>query len=573
MPETLRARRSTGCASRVQVAPEDCTGCGLCIEVCPAKDRLKPRRKALSPEPLAGHREAEREAFAFFETIESAPLTALPIDKRTAALRLPLFEFSGACAGCGETPYLRLLTQLFGDHLLIANATGCSSIYGGNLPTTPYAVDRARARPGLVQLAVRGQRGVRPRHAPRGRRPRGARPRAGDRLCGPAARPRWSRASCLRRATTRGSRPSACGWPSWRRSSSAIARPRPGRSPRRLTTWSRAACGSSAATAGPTTSATAASTTCSPRGRKVNVLVLDTEVYSNTGGQQSKATPLGAAAKFATAGKATRKKDLGPARDELRPRLRRRGRAAGAQRPDRGGVPRGRASPGALAHHRAQPVHRPRLRSGALAGPAEARDRQRRCGRSTASILGGSTAARRRSSSTRAQPRLDVATYMENEARFRMVRAPLARAIRRCSLDGGARRGPASGASLYEQLARIHLPRRSTSWLISSTTLARADPAEPARGRSQPAVEGPGGRRGRGRPPAPARSSCTRCSRSSSSPSRWRRTASSTRGPTSDAEAQELPPGHRRLLGRLRSRISSSSSDCGGGSTSRSWPR
>ena len=126
----------------VQVAPEDCTGCGLCVEVCPAKDRLKPRRKALVNEPLAAHREVERDAFAFFEAIPSIDLSGHKLDKRSAVLRPPLFEFSGACSGCGETPYVRLLTQLFGDHLVIANATGCSSIYGGNLPTTPYTTDR-----------------------------------------------------------------------------------------------------------------------------------------------------------------------------------------------------------------------------------------------------------------------------------------------------------------------------------------------------------------------------------------------------------------------------------------------
>ena len=125
----------------LQVAPEDCTGCGLCVEVCPAKDRRQPRRKALVMEPLADHRTTERDAFAFFERIVQAPLVDLPVDGRTVGFRTPLFEFSGACAGCGETPYLRLLTQLFGDRLVIANATGCSSIYGGNLPTTPYAKD------------------------------------------------------------------------------------------------------------------------------------------------------------------------------------------------------------------------------------------------------------------------------------------------------------------------------------------------------------------------------------------------------------------------------------------------
>ncbi len=122
----------------VQVAPDDCTGCGLCVEVCPAKDRSQPKRKAINMRPVDDHRQAEREAFAFFEQIPDVARTRIPDRARTLALLPARFEFSGACAGCGETPYLRLLTQLFGDRLVIANATGCSSIYGGNLPTTPY---------------------------------------------------------------------------------------------------------------------------------------------------------------------------------------------------------------------------------------------------------------------------------------------------------------------------------------------------------------------------------------------------------------------------------------------------
>jgi pyruvate-ferredoxin/flavodoxin oxidoreductase len=94
----------------LQVAPEDCTGCDLCAEVCPAKDRRQPRRKALVMEPLAAHRAIERDAFAFFERIVQVPLADIPLDDRTVGFRTPLFEFSGACAGCGETPYLRLLT-------------------------------------------------------------------------------------------------------------------------------------------------------------------------------------------------------------------------------------------------------------------------------------------------------------------------------------------------------------------------------------------------------------------------------------------------------------------------------
>jgi pyruvate-ferredoxin/flavodoxin oxidoreductase len=135
-----------GMGYTIQVASEDCTGCGLCIEVCPGRDRRAPGRRALMPVPLVEVREAEHAAFTFFETLPNAATTLEP-DHRSLGFRTPLFEFSGACAGCGETPYLQALTRLFGDRLVIANATGCSSIYGGNLPTTPYAKDAAGRGP------------------------------------------------------------------------------------------------------------------------------------------------------------------------------------------------------------------------------------------------------------------------------------------------------------------------------------------------------------------------------------------------------------------------------------------
>lgn len=123
----------------IQVAPEDCTGCALCVEACPAKDKKNPERKALRMEPQIPLREQERENWEFFLKIPDIDRSKVKINtvKGSQFLR-PLFEFSGACAGCGETPYVKLLTQLFGDRALIANATGCSSIYGGNLPTFPY---------------------------------------------------------------------------------------------------------------------------------------------------------------------------------------------------------------------------------------------------------------------------------------------------------------------------------------------------------------------------------------------------------------------------------------------------
>ncbi|MCB8942132.1 MAG: pyruvate:ferredoxin (flavodoxin) oxidoreductase, partial [Ardenticatenaceae bacterium] len=124
----------------LQVAPEDCTGCTLCVDVCPVKNKKMPKFKAINMQPQAPLREAERENWNFFQTLPEIDRTTIPLTQvKYNQLLEPLFEFSGACAGCGETPYLSLLSRLFGDRTIVANATGCSSIYGGNLPTTPWA--------------------------------------------------------------------------------------------------------------------------------------------------------------------------------------------------------------------------------------------------------------------------------------------------------------------------------------------------------------------------------------------------------------------------------------------------
>ena len=133
----------------LQVAPEDCTGCNLCVEVCPAKDRTEPSRKAINMESGWITSRPRRPTTTSSWTCPSALEQLERIDIRTSQLISPLFEYSGACSGCGETPYIKLLTQLYGDRLLIANATGCSSIYGGNLPSTPTPPMRTGAgRPG-----------------------------------------------------------------------------------------------------------------------------------------------------------------------------------------------------------------------------------------------------------------------------------------------------------------------------------------------------------------------------------------------------------------------------------------
>ncbi|MEW8587252.1 MAG: 4Fe-4S binding protein, partial [Candidatus Thiodiazotropha sp.] len=125
-----------------QVAPDDCTGCGLCVEICPIRDKRNPRRKALNMVDDEAYHQQERANWDFFLTLPEYDRTRLKETTiKGAMIMQPLFEFSGACVGCGETPYVKLATQLFGDRMLIANATGCSSIYGGNLPTTPYTTN------------------------------------------------------------------------------------------------------------------------------------------------------------------------------------------------------------------------------------------------------------------------------------------------------------------------------------------------------------------------------------------------------------------------------------------------
>ncbi len=135
-----KAKDFAGKKWTIQVAPEDCTGCSLCTQVCPGRSRVEPDKKALTMVPIDKNLSTEIENFTFFLSLPDADRTLLnPKQIKSVALMRPLFEFSGACAGCGETPYVKMMTQLFGDRLIVANATGCSSIYSGNLPTTPYA--------------------------------------------------------------------------------------------------------------------------------------------------------------------------------------------------------------------------------------------------------------------------------------------------------------------------------------------------------------------------------------------------------------------------------------------------
>ena len=295
------------------MAPDDCTGCGVCVETCPARSREAVRHKALDMEPKAEHVERERAAFDFFLDIPE-------IDRRDVSLETikgsqllePLFEFSGACAGCGETPYLKLMSQLFGDRALIANATGCSSIFGGNLPTTPWTTNRDGRGPawanslfednaefGLgMELALERKRAYAETLLSR------LASSLGDALVeGLRDAPQTTEAEIAEqreRVAELKRRLAGLNGADDARDLAAVADVLVDRS-----VWIVGGDGWAYDIGFGGLDHVLAS------GRNVNVLVLDTEVYSNTGGQASKATPRAAVAKFAAAGKPIGKKDLG----------------------------------------------------------------------------------------------------------------------------------------------------------------------------------------------------------------------------------------------------------------------
>jgi pyruvate-ferredoxin/flavodoxin oxidoreductase len=299
-----------GMAYTIQIAPEDCTGCSLCVQVCPAKDKSNPRHKALDMAPQAPLREPERENYSYFLNLPEADRTRLKLDLKGTQFMQPLFEYSGACAGCGETPYIKLMTQLFGDRLLVANATGCSSIYGGNLPTTPYAKNLDGRGPAWANSLFEdnaefglGMRLSLDQHVVAARALLEVfRPTVGDPLCDALLGADQSQESGIaaqrERVAALRAQLSAVGGPAAARLS-ALADYLV-----RKSVWIVGGDGWAYDIG------FGGLDHVLSIGRDVNILVLDTEVYSNTGGQQSKATPMGAAAKFAVAGKSTAKKDL-----------------------------------------------------------------------------------------------------------------------------------------------------------------------------------------------------------------------------------------------------------------------
>ena len=295
----------------VQVAPEDCTGCTLCAKVCPGRDKNDPTRVSLVMEP---HREVTaetRENWDFFLDLPEADRTKLRPNVKMSQFAEPLFEFSGACSGCGETPYVKLITQLYGDRSVIANATGCSSIYGGNLPTTPYTTNRDGRGPAWANSLFEdnaefglGMRLAIDRHEDTARELlAGLASELGaevvqELLDGDMSDEAGIFAQRARVQDLRARLADIDGAPARRLADIADYLVR-------KNVWILGGDGWAYDIGFGGLDHVIAS------GADVNILVMDTESYSNTGGQQSKATGLGAAAKFATAGKAAPKKDLG----------------------------------------------------------------------------------------------------------------------------------------------------------------------------------------------------------------------------------------------------------------------
>jgi pyruvate-ferredoxin/flavodoxin oxidoreductase len=317
-----RFKEFPGLRYTLQIAPEDCTGCGLCVEACPVKDKRQVGRKAINMVEQPPIREREKANWEFFLGLPEVDRTAVHLGTiKNSQLMIPLFEFSGACSGCGETPYIKLATQLFGDRMIVANATGCSSIYGGNLPTTPWTYNQAGRGPAWANSLFEDNAefglGMRLTLDKQLEYAHELLPLFAD-LVGQdlvegllnadqsseagiaAQRERVARLKARLDELTHPLNPLPPERAAHTRDLLGLADILV-----RKSVWIIGGDGWAYDIGFGGLDHVLA---C---GRNVNVLVLDTEVYSNTGGQSSKSTPLGAVAKFAAKGKATAKKDLG----------------------------------------------------------------------------------------------------------------------------------------------------------------------------------------------------------------------------------------------------------------------
>jgi pyruvate-ferredoxin/flavodoxin oxidoreductase len=308
----VRDKEWAGMKYTIQIAPEDCTGCGICVDICPAKNKSETRLKAIYMAPQPSLRTPERANWEYFQKIPDLDRTKIKVNAiRQQQVQTPLFEFSGACAGCGETPYLKLVSQLFGDRAVVANATGCSSIYGGNLPTTPWTKNAQGRGPAwsnsLFEDNAEFGMGFR---VSIDKQTEFARELV-QRLTGIIG---MDFADTLLNA------------PQHDEAEIALQRERVAFLKERLATFDFPEAKQLLSVADMLVKKSVwiiggdgwaydigygGLDHVIASGRNVNILVLDTEVYSNTGGQASKSTPRGAVAKFAAGGKPSPKKDLG----------------------------------------------------------------------------------------------------------------------------------------------------------------------------------------------------------------------------------------------------------------------
>tara|TARA_R110002072_G_scaffold302899_1_gene489569 strand:+ start:8032 stop:11610 length:3579 start_codon:yes stop_codon:yes gene_type:complete len=462
-----RGKEFEGQSYTIQVAPDDCTGCGLCVQVCPAKDKGNPRHKAIDMTPVLPVRDRERQRFAFFEELPELQSTALTkMDVRQTQLLQPLFEFSGACAGCGETPYLKLLTQMFGDRLLIANATGCSSIYGGNLPTTPYTTNADGRGPAWANSLFEdnAEFGLGMRLSV-------------DMLTGRARKLLHVLATAIDGdellAMLLAPHDRDAAWMAEQRNRILELR----RRLRLLDTPEARELDQLADYLAPKSVWLVGGdgwafdigyggldhVLSSPH--DVNVLVLDTEVYSNTGGQASKATPLGAAAKFAAKGKPVDKKDLGLM-----------------------AIHYGHVFVGSVAIG-AQDAHTVRVLREAEAhkGPSLVIAYSPCIAHGYDLVFGGDQQKRAvqsgvwplfrydPSAGERGEPplvidvpggRIPVAEYMRNEARFRMVEKIDPQGFKRYAI--GAQQAAVRRMAVYQHIAQLRFPNASVAASVSN---------------------------------------------------------------------------------------------------------
>jgi pyruvate-ferredoxin/flavodoxin oxidoreductase len=301
----------SGSKYTLQVAPEDCTGCALCIEACPAKSKTEPKHRAINMVPQIPLREQEARNWDFFLGLPEVDRSALSLTQvKDVQLLQPLFEFSGACSGCGETPYVKLMSQLFGDRTMVGNATGCTSIYGGNLPTTPYTFNKDGRgiawSNSLFEDAAEFAMGFRLAYDKQTEYARELLVRLGGQLPEALVKALLT----ADQSGEKGIREQRVRVVELKQKLQGI-KTAEGKDLLSLAdalvkkaVWAVGGDGWAYDIGYGGLDHVVAS------GRNVNILVLDTEVYSNTGGQMSKATPMGAVAKFAAAGKPRPKKDL-----------------------------------------------------------------------------------------------------------------------------------------------------------------------------------------------------------------------------------------------------------------------